>query len=230
MPTCQCVFERQAQERALRDREEQRAKIEGLFALASLGPRFSDCTFDNWEPKPGTEPMHAAAVKYAAEFPANGRGLLFYGQPGNGKTHLAAAVVNGVIPLGMSCVFRSTPALLKQIERANRPGSKEDEAALYQAMHDADLVVLDDLGAEKWTEHREMALYLIVDDRYRWRKPVICTTNCTLDELEEKVGERTFDRLLEMCAGGVIQNSGKSYRKEQAAKRIASIKKGGEVA
>jgi len=56
---------------------------------------------------------------------------------------------------------------------------------------------------------------------------VIATTNCRLEELEERIGSRTFDRLLEMCV--LVENRATSYRKEEAFKRIKTFKTGGDA-
>jgi len=222
--TCKCELERQAQEEARRKEYERKARIERLFDLAELGPRFAECTFESWIARPGSERCLDAAKNFAEHFDrhqVSGEGLLMFGNPGNGKSHLAAAIVNAVIPRGKACVFRSVPALLKKLQETYRADARVSEFEILAVLQDADLVVLDDLGAEKMTEWAESMLYYIVDQRYRWRKPLIVTTNCDLEELEERIGTRTFDRLLEMCV--LVENRATSYRKEQAFKRIKTL-------
>jgi len=228
--TCKCELERQAQEEARRKEYERKARIERLFDLAELGPRFAECTFESWIARPGSERCLEAAKNFAEHFDrhqVSGEGLLMFGNPGNGKSHLAAAIVNAVIPRGKACVFRSVPALLKKLQETYRADARVSESEILAVLQDADLVVLDDLGAEKMTEWAESMLYYIVDQRYRWRKPLIVTTNCDLEELEERIGTRTFDRLLEMCV--LVENRATSYRKEQAFKRIKTLKIGGDA-
>ncbi len=228
--TCKCELERQAQEEARRKEYERKARIERLFDLAELGPRFAECTFESWIARPGSERCLDAAKNFAEHFDrhqVSGEGLLMFGNPGNGKSHLAAAIVNAVIPRGKACVFRSVPALLKKLQETYRADARVSEFEILAVLQDADLVVLDDLGAEKMTEWAESMLYYIVDQRYRWRKPLIVTTNCDLEELEERIGTRTFDRLLEMCV--LVENRATSYRKEQAFKRIKTFKIGGDA-
>lgn len=228
--TCKCELERQAEEEARRKEYERKARIERLFDLAELGPRFAECTFESWIARPGSERCLEAAKNFAEHFDrhqVSGEGLLMFGNPGNGKSHLAAAIVNAVIPRGKACVFRSVPALLKKLQETYRADARVSESEILAVLQDADLVVLDDLGAEKMTEWAESMLYYIVDKRYRWRKPLIVTTNCDLEELEERIGTRTFDRLLEMCV--LVENRATSYRKEQAFKRIKTLEIGGDA-
>lgn len=228
--TCKCELERQAQEEARRKEYERKARIARLFDLAELGPRFAECTFESWIARPGSERCLEAAKNFAEHFDrhqVSGEGLLMFGNPGNGKSHLAAAIVNAVIPRGKACVFRSVPALLKKLQETYRADARVSESEILAVLQDADLVVLDDLGAEKMTEWAESMIYYIVDQRYRWRKPIIVTTNCDLETLENRIGVRTIDRLLEMCV--LVENRATSYRKEEAFKRMKTLKIGGDA-
>lgn len=218
---CECVFEREAQEEARRKEAERQERIERLFSLADLGPRFAECTFETWVERKGSERCHELALEYAENFGEHygrGEGLLLMGEPGNGKTHLAAAIVNQLVPKGKTCVFRSVPALLKKLQETYRDGSKVTESEVLAILQEADLLVLDDLGSEKVTEWAESTLYYIVDERYRWKKPLVVTTNCRLEVLEERIGTRTIDRLLEMCV--LVENRATSYRRERAKERL----------
>ena len=141
------------------------------------------------------------------------------GPPGNGKTHLAGAVVRAVFEAGGFAVFANVPRLMVRFERTYRPGAKEHETDLLRALIECDLLVLDDIGAEKWTAKREERLYLIVNSRLDDFRPLVCTTNCPdLEILGEHTGDRVLDRLVGDCL--LVENKAPSYRVELARRRL----------
>jgi DNA replication protein DnaC len=154
-----------------------------------------------------------------------------FGRPGNGKSHLAGGIFNELAELGKTPIFASVPDLLKRLQATFEPDSRTSEHQFYDLLPQADAVILDDLGAEQsravgdkhvMTPWAESTLYYIVDCLYRWKKPLVVTTNCDLESLEERISPRTFDRLLEMCL--IVENKATSYRKEQAFKRIKELR------
>ena len=87
------------------------------------------------------------------------------------------------------------------------------------------LLIIDDFGMERGTEYALEQIYNIIDSRYRSRKPLIVTTNLTLDEIrhpQDTAHARIYDRLLEMCVP--ISCIGVSFRKETAQEKLKRLK------
>lgn len=216
-----CSCEIQKYEQKLKD-DEQRDKIrriERLFGQSQLSEKFRDANFHNWEQLPGTQMALRESVNFVKEFRwKRGEGLLFYGTPGNGKSHLAAAIVNAVIPQNVVAVFQIVPDLISKINKAAQ-SFKEDDNRVIDLLCEADVVVLDDLGAERLNERNQETIYRIINSIYVNKKSLIITTNADVEsELEDRIGNRIYDRVLEMCR--VVENKGFSYRRKIAAERI----------
>lgn len=215
--TCPCVLENYEREEKERLAREKSDRIKRLFKHSGLPQRFARCSFENWEERPGTEKAFAAALRYARNLEQNfqaGRGLIIFGPPGNGKSHLAAAITAKALSAGKTAIFERVPRLLSRIRSTYENSPGVTEAQLLHTLGQVELLVLDDAGAEKWTQWTEPMLYTIIDERYSWERSLIITTNTKLSELKDKVGDRAMDRLLEMCE--IEENTGASYRKEMA--------------
>jgi DNA replication protein DnaC len=186
---------------------------------ANIPKRYLHCTFDNFTAY--NESLEQAVVKarhVADSFPVS-RGLLFEGQPGVGKTHLAVAVLKQVIETaGVRGLFYDTRDLLRVIRSTYDPSIRTTELEVLRPVMTADLLVLDDLGAEKTSEWVEETMNLIVNTRYNERRLTVFTSNYQdfPEELAEpnslifRIGHRMRSRLHEMCE--FLQMDGADYR------------------
>ncbi len=219
LPTCECVVERE--EAKIREAQNfaKKREIEKLFSISNLGERFSKSTFESFLDRNGSETAYKVAVKYVKTFKEwNGESLMLWGDPGNGKTHLAAAIVNELSQKGYIVVFQSVPELLQRIRSTFNSENKENETQIMRALLECDLLILDDIGAEKTTEWVEEKLFNIIDGRYRKELPTLYTSNLEPKELKNQVGKRSYDRMVETSL--TVKNEAASYRREIAKQRL----------
>ncbi len=190
-----------------------------LMADARIPRRYQHCDLDSFVPYNETLERTVAYARQLAEaFPVVERGLFLLGQPGVGKTHLAVAVLRRVIQTrGAHGLFYDTRDLLRVIRSTYDPVVRTTEIEVLRPVMTADLLVLDDLGAEKTSEWVEETLNLIVNTRYNERRATIFTSNyedkpdnSDPDSLLFRIGYRMRSRLHEMCE--FLHIDGADYR------------------
>lgn len=220
-PVCQCETKALAEEEAKKAELLRKERISKYFDMSELGKKHADSTFENYKVLPGNKAWFVAAKSYADKAEKHleaGDGLMAMGKPGNGKTHLLAAIAKAVMGKGHTCIVRSVPALLERFKQSYEQDSRFNESDLHSALFDVELLGLDDLGAERANEWAQAKLYYLIDERYKARKSIIVTTNATMEELERRLDLRTLDRLCEMC--DIVEVTAPSWRKEQAKARM----------
>ena len=216
---------------------------------ARIPPRFRECDFHNYYPKNDSQYFaHSFASRLVDEYPAVDAGLLFMGSVGVGKTHLAIAILKDLIEKkGVTCLFFESGSLLKTIQDSYNPISQTSEMRVLAPVYQAEVLVLDELGATVPTNWVRDTMYQIINTRYNNKKLTIFTTNyfdeprVTADEnsdspdpkrrrtfaadriqemttLEERIGTPLRSRLYEMCKKVKIE--GEDYRKQLDQRRF----------
>ncbi|WP_242224538.1 ATP-binding protein [Bacillus cereus group sp. BfR-BA-01380] len=219
LPTCECVVERE--EAKVREYQNfaKKKEIEKLFSINNLGDRFARSTFESFLERNGSETAYKISDQYVKTFDDwKGESLMIWGEPGNGKTHLAASIANELTSKGYITVFQSVPELLQRIRSTFNNDNKENEAQIMRALLECDLLILDDIGAEKATEWVEEKIFNIIDGRYRKEMPTLYTSNLQPKELQNQIGKRSYDRMVETSL--TVENKATSYRREIAKQRL----------
>lgn len=219
---CKCEKEKYNRQKEEAERKEQMLKLERLRNYSLMDAKFQQCTFENFEVDEMNKQYFNIAKRYVDRFQDMKKeniGLLFFGAPGTGKTYLAFCIANALLEKLVPVIAISSIGLLNKIKDTYRRYGSEGEVEIINNLKNASLLILDDLGAENSTDWAKEKIYEIIDSRYRYGKPLIITTNLTLDQLREKMtGEdgiyRTYDRIIEMCTP--IEIKGKPRRIEAA--------------
>jgi DNA replication protein DnaC len=196
---------------------------------ARIPERYRNCGITNFnELTDSQRAAKAMARRVVREWPALDRGLLIVGPVGVGKTHLAVAVLAELVDtVGVRGVFCDFTDLLARIQATFSRGSDESEDEILATYRDAELLVLDELGARRPTDWARDVLYGLLNTRYNRKRITLLTTNYGDapekpggETLELRVGTAVRSRLAEMCQ--LIPLTGPDYRREVKQRRADS--------
>jgi DNA replication protein DnaC len=214
-----------------------------VLSLARIPRRYEHCTLDSFEPNFGESSNRSLSValqkarRFVDGYPLvnDGSGLLLTGSIGVGKTHLAVGILQALVEeRGASGLFYDYRELLKQVQNSYNPRVAATELEVLAPVFDAEVLVLDEIGASKPTDWVWDTVAHILNTRYNDKRTTIITTNyanlaplgmATSDDaqrqtrnvmreetLGDRIGERMRSRLQEMCI--VVEMQGEDFRQK----------------
>ena len=206
-------------------------RAERLLRSANLPARYEHCTLSDFEihfqgAHRSLAAARLAAGRFVEEYPVDRTGMLLIGPIGVGKTHLAVGIIQELVRgKGVPCLFCDYRELLKEIQNSYNPTVQTTELEILRPVFEAEILVLDELGAVKPTEWVWDTVSHILNTRYNDKRTTIITTNFSdqpagavagprgaarEETLGDRIGERMRSRLHEMCR--VVQMEGSDFR------------------
>jgi DNA replication protein DnaC len=203
-----------------------------LLERAHIPKRYEHCSLESFDTHfPSSNrtltAAHLRARRFVEGYPVetNGTGLLLTGSIGVGKTHLAVGILQALVTeRGATGLFYDYRDLLKQVQNSYNKANSSTEMEILRPVFEAEVLVLDELGANKPTDWVWDTVAHILNTRYNDRRTTIITTNyanlAPLDPnarsreetLGDRIGERMRSRLQEMCV--VVEVQGEDFRQK----------------
>ena len=187
-------------------------RAEKQFANAKIPKKYLGKTFADYK----VDANNQNAVNWAKKILEEPKSLYYTGNPGTGKTFLAAIIAQEYLKRGKSVIFSDVPYLLNKMRASFAEDSEVDIEEMMKTLEDCDVLVLDDLGTEVSTEWAVERLFLIINSRYLNNKQTLVTSNYSLAELAARLnvtrngkggitGDRIASRLREMCSLALLR-------------------------
>ena len=190
----------------------------------SWGPAFElqkSMTFDNFDWKrvnlpPEQRQNLEEAFRLALDFTKLPESwLVFQGETGCGKTHLAAAIANYRFQAGKPAMFVVVPDFLDHLRSTFNPESKVSYDQLFESVKKAPLLILDDFGEQSSTPWAQEKLYQVINYRYNARLSTVITARCSLDEIDNPISSRLADPKISVVWNIIVPD----YRTDATAGR-----------
>lgn len=200
-PDCmEAARAKELSENAERQAEHARWKLESMIGAACIPKRFIGRTFDSFV---ATSDEQKTALRIAREYAesfdthrASGTGLVYLGSPGTGKSHMAVAILQAIMPQYCG-LYTTCMQIVRNVRGTWRRDSERSESDVLQAYCDAPLLVIDEIGVQYGTDGEQTILFDVLDRRYRDLMPTILLTNQDKKGFKQFIGDRSFDRLTE---------------------------------
>ena len=205
---CQCEQEREAKAKEETEKRDLMERIKRYRKMGFPESQMQYWTFENDDQsRPKLTEMAKRYVNNFDKFYREGKGLLLYGDVGTGKTYIACMIANALIDTGYPVLVTNFARILNTLQ------GTFDRQEYLDSLNQFKLLVIDDLGVERDTGFAKEQVFNIIDSRYRAGKPMIITTNLSMQKLateSDLSDKRVYDRIIERCFP--VEVSGESRR------------------
>ena len=190
----------------------KRKLVEKAYEQSNLSAQLTRQSFDTFDmslyseevdsyygisPKKHMEGILASCRNFVQNFGESCENLLFWGEPGLGKTFLSTCIAKELIAKQYSVIYETAYKTFSMLEELKFKRSDNEEKLKFKVekLYSCDLLILDDLGSEFTTQYTTASLFDIINSRLITGKKTLINTNLSMTELEEKYGERVVSRL-----------------------------------
>ena len=187
-----------------------RQNIEACLQNAGVSPKYLHCSFKSFQIVKKNSFCVSACSQYHTSQTPSSPWLYLYGNCGTGKTHLATGITRELLLKGRQVLFTSGSGLCLDIKNAFKNNDRITEQEAIQPYLSCEFLVMDDIGGENPTEWDKKTIGYIINERDSQLKSAIITSNFSLDELADHIGQRTASRIAGMSQ--IIRIQGPDWR------------------
>lgn len=207
----------------------QQERIQNIIEQSGMSAAMQQYRFENFYldgfDKPEDIQKKVEWCKQFARQIVNGTcndSLFLRGDVGRGKTHLSSAIANAVLAGGKTVIYKRAADLFDMIRRYKFEESTQRWHEVLNQLISCDLLVIDDLGAERTTDFVTEQLVLLLEERNYRNKPWIINSNLKLSQIQDSYNTRVSDRIMDRATAILLERPN-SYRKEQAEQRMKEL-------
>ncbi|MGL6010202.1 MAG: ATP-binding protein, partial [Shewanella oncorhynchi] len=201
-PECSRVSkEREDEKKRYEEEQVMQSRMEERLNRSGIPKRFRERTFDGYI---ADTDQKKYALRAAREFAdnfydhaRNGSTLVFAGNIGTGKGHLAIAAAQQIMTQGRSAFFATAREIVLMLRARWDDNTQPSELEVLRMLTRVSLLVIDEIGVQFNTDAERDQIFGVIDGRYRDLMPTILTTNLNTTKLNDAIGDRSYSRLRE---------------------------------